>query len=152
MFKVSLTSNLFLLRPRCIPCKKSYARRQSFQTHMRLVHNETDKSLFVCSKCPKRFSTEKKVKVHEAVHLPDDMKMIHPCPYCDKKFTKSINVQAHIRAIHENLRPFICEGGRLSYLFIKHIFSNYYYFCITECGKSFGTKGKWLDLSVFIYF
>lgn len=103
----------------CKQCDKMYSHQQSLHNHMKKIHPELDKTTFMCSECSKRFDSEKKLKVHEQVHLPDDKKLIHPCPYCDKKFTKSVNVQAHVRSIHQLERPFLCS----------------------DCGKNFSTKG-----------
>lgn len=103
----------------CKLCKKMYSHQQSLHNHVKKAHPESDKSPFMCAQCPKQFESEKKLKVHEQVHLPDEKKMKHPCPYCDKKFTKSVNVQAHIRSIHQMERPFLCS----------------------DCGKNFSTKG-----------
>lgn len=103
----------------CKHCEKIYSHQQSLHNHMKKLHPETDKVSFLCSQCPKRFDSDKKLRVHDQVHLPDDKKMIHPCPYCEKKFTKSVNVQAHVRSIHQLERPFLCS----------------------DCGKNFSTKG-----------
>lgn len=103
----------------CKQCDKVYAHQQSLHNHTKKSHPESEKLSFLCSQCPKSFDSEKKLKVHEQVHMPDDKKMIHPCPYCEKRFTKSVNVQAHVRSIHQMERPFLCS----------------------DCGKNFSTKG-----------
>lgn len=80
---------------------------------MKKVHrnltNDEDRMMFPCKNCSKQFDTERKLKAHEQVHLPDDKKIVHSCPYCEKLFTKSVNVQAHIRSIHKQERPYLCS-------------------------------------------
>lgn len=111
--------NSFYAIHSCKQCDKVYSHQQSLYNHVRKLHPEPFKSLFMCAECPKRFDTERKLKIHEQVHLPNDKKYTVNCPFCEKKFTKSVNVQAHIRSIHQMERPFLCS----------------------DCGKDFSTKG-----------
>lgn len=111
-----LSSILTTLNSSCKFCKKTYARQHLLSNHVRISHPKAD---FTCSQCQKCFDNMKKLKAHEHVHLPRESKFSSTCPYCDKKFTKSVNVQAHIRSVHQQQRPFLCN----------------------DCGKDFTTKG-----------
>ncbi|XP_055682139.1 zinc finger protein 493-like [Lutzomyia longipalpis] len=102
----------------CQICSKTYTRKYMLTLHMREKHS-TEELPFACQSCPKRFVTAQKLKVHEVSHLPKEEKLIHPCPHCEKLYGSIQNVEIHIRAVHKNEKPFICE----------------------ECGKSFVTKG-----------
>lgn len=89
-----------------------------YENHMKENHPE-EKGIFPCAQCSKRYPSWGSLKCHEKSHLPDELKLSYPCKYCDKRFLHLVNVQVHMRAIHENDRPFICE----------------------ECGKGYATSG-----------
>ncbi|XP_054742635.1 zinc finger protein weckle-like, partial [Anastrepha obliqua] len=46
---------------------------------------------------------------HIKTHRPLSEKRIFPCPQCDRKFSKKGYVASHIKFVHEDIRPFICE-------------------------------------------
>ncbi|XP_058121330.1 zinc finger protein weckle-like [Anopheles ziemanni] len=78
---------------------------------------------FQCGICLKKFSSRDLLKKHEDSHFPKH-NFYFPdneftCPICDKKFRRAINVKAHVRLVHDGIKPFICE----------------------ECGRAFGSKG-----------
>lgn len=118
----------------CSQCDNRYSHQQSLHAHVKRAHPE-----FVCKICPKKFDNEKSLKVHEQVHLPDDKKFKVNCPYCDKKFTKNVNVQAHIKSIHQMERPFLWWVYGFSRNF-PQTFSNSFAHS-SDCGKDFSTKG-----------
>uniref|UniRef100_A0A182NBF1 Protein krueppel n=1 Tax=Anopheles dirus TaxID=7168 RepID=A0A182NBF1_9DIPT len=74
---------------------------------------------YECEVCGKTFSSNTYLKKHQTIHMPHEAKHQYPCPLCDKLFTKSINLKTHIRLVHGEEKPFICE----------------------ECGKPFGSRG-----------
>lgn len=82
---------------------------------MKNYHDETTKVLLLCTQCPKQFDGQKKLRSHLTTHE----KKMFSCNYCEKKFTKSVNVQAHIKSIHQLEKNFLCSN----------------------CGKNFSTKG-----------
>ncbi|KFB38477.1 AGAP009010-PA-like protein [Anopheles sinensis] len=78
---------------------------------------------FQCGICLKTFNSCSLMKEHEDTHFPKH-NLYFPdneftCPICDKKFRRAINVKAHVRLVHDGIKPFICE----------------------ECGRAFGSKG-----------
>ncbi|XP_055599588.1 zinc finger protein weckle-like [Uranotaenia lowii] len=103
----------------CKACDKHFKNRSLYSHHMQTDHTNSEELKYGCEICPKKFSTERSAKLHAVVHLPDEQKLIHPCEYCDKKFSKLVNVYAHIKAVHNKERLYVCE----------------------ECGKALVTKG-----------
>lgn len=116
--KASATKNSAQTNTTCKLCGKTLLSHGLYKRHMRTKHSPTVPR-FTCTKCHKCFVSKKNLIEHEGVHLPDHLKKTIPCPYCKKEFRTAKTVSIHVRFIHSNERPYICE----------------------ECGKSFATSG-----------
>ncbi|XP_055712280.1 zinc finger protein 184-like isoform X1 [Phlebotomus papatasi] len=102
----------------CIECPKKFNRPHLLKEHILEEHRQEEMA-HMCSVCSKRFSCAKKLKIHEISHLPVTEGLIYSCPHCDKKFNHKYKIPSHIRAMHTDDKPFVCE----------------------ECGNSFKTRG-----------
>ncbi|KAK2817443.1 hypothetical protein Q5P01_025634 [Channa striata] len=69
---------------------------------------EQHKTLVRCDKCSKVFRDSWFLQQHQYVH--SDVRVVIKCPRdgCQRSFTKASNLQCHINAFHEGLRPFTC--------------------------------------------
>lgn len=96
----------------CSECTRSYASPNSLQRHMRLEHDDSDKTakLLACKYCEKTFRLRYELQRHMQQHLPMAKRKLFPCASCDKKFTTNASAQSHAQYMHQDRpRPVICE-------------------------------------------
>uniref|UniRef100_A0A1I8PBE3 Zinc finger protein weckle n=1 Tax=Stomoxys calcitrans TaxID=35570 RepID=A0A1I8PBE3_STOCA len=98
-------------RYQCKECKRKYKSANVYRKHMQVTHdvvidNTTD---FICSICQKNCHTKSRLQMHKRKHLPDDEKATVPCPYCDRGFSFVDAMRRHVKIVHQNIKPFICE-------------------------------------------
>ncbi|XP_054744913.1 zinc finger protein weckle-like [Anastrepha obliqua] len=92
----------------CSDCSLHFQRRGNFRVHMKKRHGMALEPL-TCSQCSKSFKNIFDLNLHIKTHRPLSEKRIFPCPQCDRKFSQKCYVANHIKFVHEDIRPFICE-------------------------------------------
>ncbi|KAH7707846.1 hypothetical protein AAVH_24919 [Aphelenchoides avenae] len=116
----------------CPECRKGFASKQQLEAH-KATHSE--ERPFACPYCEKRFKYQCDLYYHRRIHIggvfqckfkfckywtPQKNLLAahlkthtgernHKCDLCDKAFIERTALLKHIRAIHENLKPFKCE-------------------------------------------
>ncbi|XP_053960053.1 zinc finger protein 600-like isoform X1 [Anastrepha ludens] len=98
----------------CSICQKKYKNPTSYRKHTLEKHNKVpDIPDFKCETCNKIYPTERQLEIHARSHMALEDKLDIPCPYCERKFTKVSVMRQHVRGIHENKKPYVCdECGR----------------------------------------
>lgn len=102
----------------CGSCDKRFLHASELEMHT-ASHLPVEQRPYVCCKCARRFTTPQLLRHHERMHTPVELRMVHNCNFCQTKFATKSGLAMHIRAVHERLRPFVCD----------------------QCGKTFSTKG-----------
>ncbi|XP_055372765.1 zinc finger protein 41-like [Condylostylus longicornis] len=102
----------------CEECHQKFTRESNYLYHIKKSH----KGLPPCEFCGKVCKTKQKLRLHLELHLPPEEreKLLYKCPHCTKKFTQSAKVKEHVRAIHLQEKPFVCE----------------------QCGKNFASQSN----------
>lgn len=77
-------------------------RRHHLKKHLRVKR-------FKCEEC--NFSCYEKsvLRVHSQIHLPMDSRNLFPCEICGKVLSTRNTLNAHVSAIHKNIRSFACS-------------------------------------------
>ncbi|KAI8121010.1 Zinc finger protein weckle [Lucilia cuprina] len=110
-----LDSNNTSYRYECKECKRRYKNPTIFRKHMITLHDviaELPNSHLPsnkCSVCSKEFLTRSSLRLHMRNHLPDEEKYNVPCPYCERKFSQVGAMKQHVKGIHHQMKPFICD-------------------------------------------
>ncbi|XP_054744915.1 zinc finger protein 91-like [Anastrepha obliqua] len=92
----------------CSDCSLHFQRPGNYRIHMKKRHGMALEPL-TCSQCPRTFKTIFDLNFHINKHRPLSEKRIFPCPQCDRKFQTKGYVARHVKFVHEDIRPFICE-------------------------------------------
>ncbi|XP_053951792.1 zinc finger protein 100-like isoform X1 [Anastrepha ludens] len=92
----------------CGDCSMQFQRIGNYRIHLKKKHGR-DLEPLKCPKCSRSFVSRFKLDRHIKTHLPLSEKRIFPCPQCDRKFQTKDYVATHIKFVHEDIRPFICE-------------------------------------------
>ncbi|XP_068232961.1 oocyte zinc finger protein XlCOF6-like [Palaemon carinicauda] len=100
---------------------------------------------FTCKACEESFFFRKTYINHKRrCYLEGE----HVCPYCGEDFTKVNEKRDHVKAVHRNKRPFLCEicGNTFPYprALNRHMLSHTklkLYTC-EECGKGFACQSN----------
>ncbi|XP_053960085.1 gastrula zinc finger protein XlCGF26.1-like [Anastrepha ludens] len=92
----------------CTDCSMQFQRICNYRIHLKKKHGR-DLEPLKCPKCPRSFVSRFNLDRHIKTHLPVSEKRIFPCPQCDRKFQTKNYVATHIKFVHEDIRPFICE-------------------------------------------
>eukprot|EP00246_Nothoceros_aenigmaticus_P011176 TRINITY_DN2952_c0_g1_i2.p1 TRINITY_DN2952_c0_g1~~TRINITY_DN2952_c0_g1_i2.p1 ORF type:complete len:439 (-),score=58.84 TRINITY_DN2952_c0_g1_i2:270-1586(-) len=95
-------------------CGESFPQFSAMQQHVGLSHG-----LFVCDICGLSVPTRKESK-HRKSHDEEHERLPCPVPGCQHRFTRRSNLNTHMKAVHEMLKPFVCS--------------------FAGCGKSFAYK------------
>ena len=85
----------------CDTCSKSFSTQNSLRSHIRLVHNKTDKSKVLCHYCPKVCSTTHQFNLHlYCQHGINQSKNTYQCPHCELVHVSRYRVKKHIWKVH----------------------------------------------------
>ncbi|KAL2895728.1 Transcription factor IIIA [Bienertia sinuspersici] len=102
-------------------CMKPFANVTCLRAHIRSCHQYVNCE--VCGSKHLRKNYKRHLQTHEE-RLPSLLK----CNFegCDHSFTTKSNMQQHVKAVHMELRPFICSipGCGMSFAF-KHVRDNH---------------------------
>ena len=104
-------------------CGAQFAQLAQLQVHISNNHKSTE---FPCPECGKVFSRSYTRDAHLQTH--DLNRIAHDCPHegCNKSYMSEKSLKMHIRAIHEQVKPFKCTesgcGSRFSYkcILLRH--------------------------------
>ena len=130
-------------------CGKAFALRKDLVKHISQVHLKERKYICEEDSCGKKFGNKSNLERHRrGVHLKE--RFIH-CNDCKKNFPRKDQLDAHIKTVHQNIRPHCCKEGGCSKAFalkkdlVKHVrgvhLKERNYVCEEEgCGKVFCTK------------
>lgn len=94
-------------RFKCPLCEKQFISALRLKEHNN-VHLSDDQKKFTCPKCGKKLATKLKYNNHMFVHVPEEEKQFK-CEDCEKKFPAKHALAAHVRIVHQNIRPYVCE-------------------------------------------
>ncbi|XP_036346007.1 zinc finger protein 737-like [Rhagoletis pomonella] len=92
----------------CSNCSLCFQRLGNYRIHMKKRHGVILEPI-TCPQCPKTFKNKYDLNRHIVKHRPLSETRIFPCPQCDRKFQTKAYVAKHIKFVHEDIRPFICE-------------------------------------------
>ena len=95
----------------CPDCRKRFPKQIACDQHIRDVHGKPDQTKFTCAECTMTFSTKQNYQKHyDSKHPPQ-------CPHCKKYFHKQVDLDQHIRDVHEKavIIEFTCNECRLTF-------------------------------------
>ncbi|CAH8257898.1 unnamed protein product [Arabidopsis lyrata] len=103
-------------------CMKYFTNEECLKAHIRSCHQHIN-----CEICGSKH-LKKNIKRHLRTHDEDSSPGEFKCEVegCSSTFSKASNLQKHVKAVHEDLRPFVCGfpgcGMRFAY---KHVRNNH---------------------------
>ncbi|XP_075994952.1 uncharacterized protein LOC142989353 [Genypterus blacodes] len=86
----------------CFVCRKSFARKDSLQRHMR---NHTGETPYSCSVCRRSFRQRESLMAHISCHSEERP---FSCSICQKRFKLSQTATRHMKS-HAGEKPFSCS-------------------------------------------
>lgn len=97
----------------CPICKKTFLSRKRLGKHHCTKHsyNASDASTSkveskqMCSTCGRLFADRSRLKEHEETHLG----IMSTCKICGKQFLHKNYLRKHVRSVHSQERPFVCN-------------------------------------------
>jgi len=94
----------------CGECQKTFSSKTYMKFHQVQEHGRTFPNFktYACKECPRIFHQSYQLRNHMNTHLPEAEKHLVQCKYCDNRFVSS-NLSTHIKRVHLNKRPFVCE-------------------------------------------
>ncbi len=95
---MSLIDNAF-----CVPCKKTYATKQSLQSHSKL-HRERLRQT-----CPTCGMKVLKLDKHLLTHLDRSKRTTFTCEQCNSEFIQRGNLKIHMSTVHGSFPCTICK-------------------------------------------
>ncbi|KAL1219898.1 Transcription factor IIIA [Cardamine amara subsp. amara] len=103
-------------------CMKYFTNEECLKAHIRSCHQHIN-----CEICGSKY-LKKSIKRHLKTHEEDSSPEKFKCEVegCSSTFSKASNLQKHVKAVHEDSRPFVCGfpdcGMRFAY---KHVRNNH---------------------------
>uniref|UniRef100_A0A1J3DEJ6 Transcription factor IIIA n=1 Tax=Noccaea caerulescens TaxID=107243 RepID=A0A1J3DEJ6_NOCCA len=103
-------------------CMKYFTNDECLKEHIRSSHQHIN-----CDVCGSKH-LKKNIKRHLKTHEEDSSPGEFKCEVegCSSTFSKASNLQKHVKAVHEDIRPFVCGfpgcGMRFAY---KHVRNNH---------------------------
>lgn len=84
----------------------TFARKRCLLGHARVHQDESNKKI-ICEVCGFRTHTKQAMIRHSRTHTDERN---YPCTICGKMFANSYNVTAHVKSVHEGIRPKVDEN------------------------------------------
>jgi KRAB domain-containing zinc finger protein len=134
-------------------CNKSYSSKKRLSTHIKAMHEGEG---YRCEQCDKNFSRKAQLTIHLTTTLihSNERQFVCSVDSCGKLFTTKINLNQHVRSLHEGVRhscifadcaqTFAGANGLKQHISSIHELTRYR---CNLCDKSYGQRG---DLNVHI--
>ncbi|XP_031394952.1 transcription factor IIIA [Punica granatum] len=102
----------------CCECMKSFSTVDCLKAHILSCHQHT--ICEICGTKQLRKNMKRHLRLHKAKPSPNSKVIKCHFPDCQHTFSTQSNLRIHVKAVHLNLKPFVC--------------------CYKECGKRFSYK------------
>ena len=89
------------MRFECTVCKKSFAKKETLDTHKKIVHEGQERKMFNCDLCDKTFAHLSSLQYHiKSVHEGGQKRLfrsfrLRPCSICKEVFKSHSKLKAH---------------------------------------------------------
>ncbi|XP_042216916.1 zinc finger Y-chromosomal protein 1-like [Homarus americanus] len=98
----------------CHLCAYTCDDQKLLTKHMRAKHQTSKQpkpigSVFECDECEYKTSWHYAYQRHRRTHSPSKMVVMHTCPQCSYKTMRREHFLRHIKNVHQNCRPFLCD-------------------------------------------
>ncbi|XP_042380377.1 transcription factor IIIA-like [Zingiber officinale] len=103
-------------------CMKTFTNVECLKAHIKTSHLYVD-----CVICGTK-QLKKNIKRHEHMHEASEVTERTKCNFegCERTFSNVSNLRQHIKAVHQNLRPFACRFSECGKKFpYKHVRDNH---------------------------
>jgi len=116
----------------CTVCKAVLPSIDDFKVHLKDIHNiepllykaNNQYGDFVCQDCGKRFTTMNLMKQHEVTKHGKIELAKFKCDKCNIYFVTKTWQETHIKMVHEDYRPHVCEECAKSFKVKRHLLSH----------------------------
>lgn len=123
----------------CEVCKKVFRSKNVLKCHVKLIHSNPEKK-YSCDICLKMFKTRSNLKAHKSLHASETVE----CGICNKTMKHNVYLQRHVKNVHSNKEPMVCEICGNSYkalgFHMKMYHSGVQKFTCQMCNKVFNTE------------
>jgi len=116
----------------CVECSVIIPEIEEFKVHLKEVHNiepmlfkcNNQYGDFVCQDCGLRLVTKALLKRHEVTKHGKIELANFSCSVCNQYFITKHSLESHIKMMHEDYRPHVCEVCARSFKIKRHLLSH----------------------------
>lgn len=94
---------------RCHFCTLSFLSQESFNRHLKRIHEKGDHRPFICDLCGAKFKTKNHVKTHSILVHTSDKDKNFVCQLCPRRYAFRYVLNSHMQSAHSNLKKYHCS-------------------------------------------